>query len=172
MDFITQDLLRADVIALGALLVGCLSAVYARRQSVEAAKARIAATRESRRPQRLEVFRAMVEFCAFCGRYYTMYLMNATKGTRDLVSEIESLRWQMEQRGPLEMPDVAAEIKALESMAWRLQRHLDRLGSQAAVVQSGTTARADEIAVQELSDTFATKRNSLQQVFAPYLNDA
>jgi hypothetical protein len=172
VDFLTQDLLRADVIALGALLVGCPSAVYARRQSVEATRTRIAATRESRRPQRLEVFRSMVEFCAFCGRYYTMYLMNVPKGTRDLVSEIESFRWQMEQRGPLEMPSVEAETKTLVSMAWRLQRHLNNLGTQSAVVQTGIADPVNEAAVQELSDEFAAKRVSLQQVFAPYLNDA
>jgi hypothetical protein len=100
-DFLSQDISRADVIAVGALLVGLLSAIYARRQSIEAKATRLAAVKESRRPQRVEVFRLSVAFCAFCGRYYTLYLSRMTKGTRELVAEIESFRWEIEQLGPL-----------------------------------------------------------------------
>lgn len=169
-DFLSQDISRADVIAFGALLVGLLSAIYARRQSIEAKAARLASIKESRRPQRVEVFRLTIAFCAFCGRYYTLYLSKMTKGTRDLVAEIESYRWEIEQLGPPEMPEVESEIKNLLAMAWNLQRNLDRLGHQDAEAQSASTASATVTAIEQLVDSFAEKRVSLRTTFAPYLN--
>ena len=171
-DFLTKDISRADVIAVGALLVGLLSAIYTRRQSIEAKATRLAAVKESRRPQRVEVFRLTIAFCAFCTSYYTLYLSQMTKGTRDLVSEIESYRLEIEQRGPLEMPDVETEIKTLQAMAWQLQRNLDKLGHQATVAQSATAASAAVTAIEQLVDSFAEKRVSLPTTFAPYLSEA
>ena len=113
----------------------------------------------------------MLEFCAFCGRYYTRYLMKSVVGTRDLIAELESFSWQIEQYGPLEMPKVEAEVKTLESMAWRLQRSLDRLGRQSSVIEIGIGSEADENAVHELVDAFAAKRRALRDVFKPYLSD-
>ena len=60
-DFLAQDAQRADIIAMGALFLGCLAAMYARRQSEEAKKARISAELASRLPHRLDAFRAMNE---------------------------------------------------------------------------------------------------------------
>lgn len=168
-EFISQDLQRSDVIALGALLVGCLSAIYARRQADEARKSRIAAITESRRPVRLELLRATLDFCLYCGRYYTLFLMNAVNGTRDLVAEIDSFKLEVEQHGPLEMPNVEAEIKALQSMAWNLQRGLDRLGIQSSVIANGACS-SDETAVQRFVDEFAARRKGLHALFRPYLN--
>lgn len=98
--------------------------------------------------------------------------MNATVGTRDLVAELESFKWGMEQAAVYEMPDVAAKTKLLESWAWGLQRHIDRLGRQSDVVRSGTVALADQTKVQELSDSFAIARTTLKTLFVPYLTDA
>jgi hypothetical protein len=171
LSFLLQDMSRADVIATIALLVGLLSASYARRQAEEAKQARLAAIRESRRPHRLEVFRSMQSFCLFCSRYYTTYLMNKTAGTRDLVAGLESFRWEMEQAAVYEMPEVAARAKLLESWAWGLQRHIDRLGAQSSVAAVGPSSTEDEAKVQELSDAFAHERTSLMSLFAPYLAD-
>ena len=171
-DFLSQDISRADVIAIGALLVGLLSAIYARRQSIEAKTTRLATIKESRRPQRVEVFRLTIAFCAFCGRFYTLYLSQMTKGTRDLVVEIESYRWEIEQLGPLEMPEVESEIKNLQAMAWNLQRNLDRLSKQATVAQSAIAASSAVTAIEQLVDSFSEKRESLRKIFAPYLSEA
>jgi hypothetical protein len=171
-DFLSQDISRADVIAVGALLVGLLSAIYARRQSIEAKATRLAAVKESRRPQRVEVFRLSVAFCAFCGRYYTLYLSRMTKGTRELVAEIESFRWEIEQLGPLEMPEVETEIEKIQAMAWQLQRNLDKLGQQATLTQSAVAASATVTVIEQLVDLFAEKRVLLRTTFAPYLSEA
>ena len=171
-DFLSQDISRADVIAVGALLVGLLSAIYARRQSIEAKATRLAAVKASRRPQRVEVFRLTIAFCAFCSRYYTLYQSQMTKGTRDLVAEIESYLWEIEQLGPLEMPDVETEIKTVQAMAWQLQRNLDKLGHQATVAQSAIAASAAVTAIEQLVDSFAEIRVSLRSTFAPYLSEA
>jgi len=171
-DFFSQEISRADVISIGALLVGLFSAIYTRRQSIEAKAARLAATKESRRPQRIEVFRLTISFCAFCSQYYTLYVSHMTQGTRALVSQIESFHWEIEQLGPFEMPEVEAEIKAICSMAWQLQRNLDKLGQEAAVTQSATEASKAVLAIEQLVERFDEKRDSLRTTFSTYLGEA
>lgn len=169
--FLSEDFQRADLIALAALLVGCLAAIYARRQAVEAKLSRLGSVRESRRPQRLEVLRLARDFCRFCGTYYTMYCMGTVNGTRDLVAEIAAFKLDIELHGPLEMPQVEAELSALQTMAWGLQRHLDRMGFQNSVRRDGPCSEADEDAVHALTDQFADKRAGLHGLFAPFLSE-
>jgi len=116
--FLSEDFQRSDLIALAAFLVSGLSVIYARRQAQEAKQSRLAAVRESRRPQRIDVLRLMRDFCQYGGSYYTLYCMGAVKGTRDLVAAIDAFKLEVEQHGPLEMPSVEAEVKSLQTLAW------------------------------------------------------
>jgi len=169
IEFFNQDFSRADLISLAALAVAGLSAIYARRQSEEARKARLSAQKEARRPQRLEVYRAMQEYCRYCSTYYTAYLSGGTTGTRDLAGQISSFEREMEKAAIHDMPEVVAESKLLQSMGWRLQRHIDRLGMQPTVIARGTEAKSDEQGVHDLVDLFAKRRAALREVFASYL---
>jgi hypothetical protein len=170
-DFFSQDFSRADLIALGALGVAALSAVYARRQSIEATKARISSQREARRPQRLQVLSAMQDFARFCTQYYTRYLQGQTNGTRGLVDEIEHFRTSMEKSAIYDMPAVVAKAKLLESTAWRLQRSLDRLGAPTIEMATRATEKPDDAEIHEVIDVFASQATQLRDIFAPYLHE-
>jgi hypothetical protein len=170
VDYFTQDFSRSDLIALAALGVAALSAIYAKRQSKEARKARISAEREARRPQRLEIFQAMEEYCRYCGTYYTAYLQGEVTGTRNLAVRIEEFRRTIAHGAINDMPPVAAEFKVLESLGWQMQRHIDRLGIQPTVIQRGTEAKEDERKVEEIVLQFDAHRQGLSKVFSSYLN--
>jgi len=70
LEFFAQDFIRADLIAMAALGVAGLSALYARRQADEARKSRLSAEREARRPQRLEIYRELAAFTQFMTEDY------------------------------------------------------------------------------------------------------
>ena len=170
LDFLGQDFSRADLIALAALAVAGLSAVYARRQSNEARKSRLSAEKEARRPQRLELYRTMEDYCRYCSKYYTTYLQGETTGTRNLTARISDFKRAMEHGAIHDMPGVAAQAKLLDSMGWQMQRHLDRFGNRTTVMQRGTEAKDDERAVENLVESFEEQRKALRGVFAPYLH--
>jgi hypothetical protein len=170
LDFFGQDFSRADLIALAALAVSGLSAIYARRQSREATKSRLSAEKEARRPQRLELYRTMEDYCRYCSKYYTAYLQGETTGTRDLTARIGEFKRAMEHGATYDMPGVAAQAKLLESLGWQMQRHLDRLGNQPTVIQRGTEAKDDVRAIENLVERFEEERKALRSVFAPYLH--
>lgn len=170
LEFLGQDFSRADLIALAALAVAGASAIYAKRQSDEARKSRLSAEKEARRPQRLEVYHTMEDYCRYCSKYYTAYLQGDTTGTRDLSARIGDFKRAIEHGAIYDMPSVAAQAKLLESMGLQMQRHLDRLGNQPTVIQRGTEAKDDERAVESLVDNFEDQRKALRSVFAPYLH--
>ena len=170
LEFIAQDFTRADLIALAALGVAGLAALYAGRQAEEARKSRLSAEREARRPQRLEIFREMEDYCRYCSMYYTAYLQGTVPGTRELTARIGRFKKAMDQGAIFDMPAVVDTSKQLQSMGWRMQRHLDRLGQQASVIAQATEATKDAIAVEELVESFDKQRTELLSVFAPYLH--
>jgi hypothetical protein len=169
-DFFREGFARSDLIALCALAVAGLSALYARRQSREARMSRLSAEREARRPQRLELFREMESFCRYCSTYYTAYLAGSVTGTRDLSQRISEFRLAMDRGAIYDMPEVAANSKLLESMGNQLQRHLARLGAQPTVMVRGTESKEDEQKVSDICERFALERQRLREVFAPYLH--
>jgi len=170
LEFIAQDFTCADLIAMAAVLVAGLSALYARRQADEARKSRLSAERGARRPQRLEIYREMEEYCRYCSSYYTAYLQRTVPGTRDLTARIDRLKTAMEQGAIFDMPTVAEASEQLQGMGWKMQRHLDRIGHQARVGSSATEAAKDATAVEELVESFEKQRKELRNVFAPYLH--
>ena len=170
IEFFAQDFTRADMIAMAALGVAGLSALYARRQADEARKSRLSAERDARRPQRLEIYREMEEYCRYCSTYYTVFLQGTVPGTRELTARIDRLKTAMEQGAIFDMPAVAEASKKLQNMGWKMQRHLDRIGQQARVVASATEAAKGATAVEELVESFEKQRKELRSVFAPYLH--
>lgn len=170
LDFLTKDFGRADIVAFAALVISAISARYTHRQVGEARKSRLSLEMESRRPQRLQIYAEIEEFCRYCSEYYTAYLQRLVPDTRSLVSRIEKFRLMMERNVLDDMPEVEALSKQLQSMGWKMQRHLDRIGYDARSTPSLTQTARDVTAVEEIVDSFEKYRQSLRSVFAPYLN--
>ena len=161
----------SDLLAIAALLIAGLAAFYARGARDVAAKANKIAVHESRRPLRLAVFQAMFQFSHYCSTYWTLYHMGAVNKARDLVARIDTFKWEIEQHGYLDMPDVAAKEKELISNAWNMQRLIDRMtGGQNEPIDR-TYATAEEN-VEGLVEWFAKENRELKTLFHPYLAGA
>ena len=161
----------SDLIAYAAALVALLSAWYARNTRDAARKANDIAVQNGLRPFRLEVYRSMTDFAHYCSTYSTMLHIGAVNGTRDLVEKIDSLKWEIEQQGPLHMPDVETKANEFQRKAWQMQRLLDRL----AAGQNNPEDRAYQSGEENmigLIEWFANERKELRAVFQPYLIEA
>jgi hypothetical protein len=168
----------SDLIALASFLIALLSALYARhtrdaaREANEIArKANEIAVHDRLRSSRLEVYRSMTAFAHYCSRYRTLWHMKDVNGTRDLVDRIGNLKWEIEQQGPLQMPEVEAKASEFQRKAWQMQRLLDRLAAgqnnpEDRVYQSG------EENIDGLVEWFANESKELRTVFQPYLSEA
>ena len=160
----------SDLIAIAAVLVAFLSALYARDARETAQRANKIAVRSNLRPSRLEVYRAMQEFAHYCSTYRTLWHLGAVKGTRDLVGRIDSFKWEIEQQGPLAMSSVESKITEFQNKAWQIQRLLDRL----SVGQNNPEDRAyqsGEENMDGLVEWFANERKELKVTFQPYLGE-
>ena len=168
----------SDLIAVVSTLFALLAALYARhaRDAARAAndiarKANEIAVHGSLRPSRLEVYRSMTAFAHYCSTYRTLLHMRAVNGTRDLVEKIDSLKWEIEQQGPLHMSDVEAKASEFQRKAWQMQRLLDRLPAgqnnpEDRAYQSG------EENMDGLVEWFANEGKELRATFQPYLSEA
>ncbi len=161
----------SDYIAIAAVVVTFLAAYYSRQARDAARKANEIATRESRRPLRLAAYQASALFSRYCAQYFTLQSLGQVKGTRDLVARIDTFKWEVEQHGPLNMPDVELRIAELIRAAWSLQRLLDRLaaGQNESLDPVYSTAEENREAV---SDWFAAQDRELKELFSPYLAEA
>ena len=161
----------SDYITVGAALMAFLSAYYARHAGDAARKANEIATRESRRPLRLAVYQAAALFARYCGQYFTLQCIGEVNGTGNLVARIDTFKWEVEQHGHLNMPDVERRIEELINAAWRLQRLLDRLadGQNESIEPVYATAEENREAV---SVWFGEQDGELKELFGPYLADA
>jgi len=161
----------SDLLALVALLIAGLAAFYARGARDVAARANKIAVHESRRPLRLAVFQAMFQFSHYCSTYWTLYHMGAVNRARDLVSRIDTFKWEIEQHGHLDMPDVEAKMNEFISNAWKMQRLIDRIagGQNEPVECTDGTAKEN---VESLVEWFASENRELKTVFHPYLASA
>ena len=161
----------SDYIAVGAVLMAFLSAYYTRHARDAARKANEIAIRESRRPLRLAVYQAAALFSRYCGQYFTLQCIGQVKGTRDLVARIDTFKWEVEQHGHLNMPEVERRIEELIKAAWRLQRLLDRLagGQNESIEPVYSTAEENREAV---SDWFGEQDHDLKELFRSYLAEA
>jgi hypothetical protein len=160
-----------DAIAGGAFLVAILSAIYARGARLAAERANQIATRESLRPLRLQVYRAMHQFAHYCSTYLTLYHLQQVKGTRDLTDRIDSFKWEIEQHGLLGMPEVDERARQFVNGAWKMQRLIDRMAGGQNNPHDPPYATAQDN-LHGLIDWFAEERRGLKELFAPYMSAA
>jgi len=165
------DIKVSDVIAVIALLISALSAIYARGQRTAAKRANLISVCESRRPLRLQVFQSMHHFSKYCGTYWTLYHMGEVDRSQELTERIDTFKWEIEQHGHLDMPDVEEKAKALINGAWKLQRLVDRIAGGQSNPHDREYATAEEN-VEELVDWFAKENRELKALFQPYLRAA
>lgn len=97
--------------------------------------------------------------------------MGAVNKARDLVARIETFKWEIEQHGHLDMPDVEAKVKELISNAWNMQRLIDRMAGGQNEPVDRTYATAEEN-VESLVEWFASENRELKTLFHPYLAGA
>lgn len=165
------DIKVSDVIAVIALLISILSAIYARGQRTAAERANLIAVRESRRPLRLQVFQSMHHFSKYCSTYWTLYHMGEVTRSRELTERIDTFKWEIEQHGHLDMPDVEEKAKAFVNGAWKLQRLIDRIAGGQNNPHDREYATAEEN-VEGLVDWFTKENRELKALFQPYLGAA
>jgi hypothetical protein len=97
-----------------------------------------------------------------------MQCLKKVEGTRDLVTRIESFKWEIYQHWPLDMPKVQEEIEKALKNAWQLQRCLDRLtGSDPRPLDSAYHTAEDK--VDGLIDWFGSEEKRMRELFDPYL---
>lgn len=155
---------NSDLIAYAAVLAACLAALYARHASDAARKANEISEYWQRRPLRLAVFQSMTQFALYCSTYVTLCHMKAVHGTRDLVSHIDMFKWEIEQHGPLAMPEVEAKVEEFVKCAWQMQKLLARIagGQENPLDQAYSTAQENLDAVV---DWFAEQNCELRKLF-------
>lgn len=154
--------------SLVAIVIALVSAFYARKSREIAQEANDISVHQNLRPSRLAVYKSMTEYARYCSTYRTLQHVKAVEGTRDLVERIEALKWEIDQYGLLNMPDV--ENKALEFLnkGWQLQRVLDRLAghdNRPLDVQFETL----EDNMHSITDWFAQEQKDLKEMFEKYL---
>ena len=158
----------SDWIAILALVIAFLSALYTRDARDAARKANEIAARNNLRPSRLDVFRLMLDFADYCGTYRTYLSLGTVKGTRDLANRIDNFKWEIARQGPLAMPDVESKIKVFQNKAWQMQRLLDRL-DQGRNNPEDRNYQTGEENLDAIVDWFANEQKELKVIFQPYL---
>lgn len=162
---------NSDLIAVAALLAALLSALYARHARDTARRANDISVHQTLRPLRLAVYQSMKQFSHFCTTYRTLQHVGAVKGARDLVEQIESFKWEIDQHGPLAMPDVENKASQFEKKAWQMQVLLDRIAGGQHNPHDSAYGSAEEN-LDGLLDWFATEGRQLKTLFQPYLDAA
>lgn len=160
---------NSDYIALAAVVIAFLSAYYARQSRDASRKANEIALLGHLRPQRLAVFQAMSRFSLYCSKYVTLYHMQEVKGTRDLVSQIDSFKWEIEQFGDLKMPSIDEKSKDFIKSAWQIQRLLDRMiGGQLRPLDSKYESAEENL--DGIVEWFASENTNLKKHFEGFLS--
>jgi hypothetical protein len=163
-----MNLGTSDLIALAAIGVALLSALYARRAAGHAQRANEIAVQIALRPSRLALFTSIVEFLHFCSTYRTLQSIGQVKGSADLVTRLDRFKWEIAQHGPIEMPKVEDLIQETNNKAWQLQRLSDRLGGPDPKPLDSAFPTAEEN-LDGLMDWFALQEKGVPTLFEPYL---
>ena len=158
----------SDVIALLAASVAGLSALYARHAAGHARRSNQITVQNALRPDRLAVFAALVDFLHFCSTYRTLQSVGSVKGTNDLSARLDRFKWEVAQRGPLDMPQVEEMIGETKAKARQLQRSLGRLG-EPSDLRSDPEYIAEEDNLYAVLDWFASQEKRAPFIFEPYL---
>ncbi len=160
--------MTSDLIALLAVLIALLSALYSRRAVIQARKANEISIQAELKPRRLSIYASVKGFLHFCSTYCTMRSLKMVSGTRELVEKIDTFKWEVEKHGPLDMPEVENLIEEAQKKARQLQRLIDRLtGPDAKPIDKGFESAEDN--VEAVIDWFAAKEKELKVIIEPYL---
>lgn len=160
-----------DTIAGAAFLVAILSVIYAHGAQLAAKRANEISNRESLRPLRLQVYRAMHQFAHYCCTYWTLCHLQQVRGTRDLTERIDSFKWEIEQLGHLRMPEVDERTRQFVNAAWKIQRLIDRIAGGQNNPHDSPYATAEDN-LHGLIEWFAEEQRELKVLFAPHLSIA
>ena len=166
---------RVELIALLAVLVSGLTALYVRQSRREAQKANTSANRANEiavhnemRELRLLAYNLTSDFLHFCVTYETQRQLHVVTRARDLVQRLDGFREQITQLGPLNMLAVEQQRGEIIAHAWALQRVIDRL--------EGIHDRPEnpdyELLMQELHDLldwFAVQETEIPILFQEFL---
>lgn len=159
---------RSDLIALLAVCFAALAALYARWAATQVRKANEISIQAELKPRRLSVYASVKDFLHFCSIYKTMQSLKMVQGTRELVAKIDTFIWEVEQHGPLDMPEVENLIENARKRAWQLQRLLDRLtGPDTKPIEKGFESAEDN--VDAIIEWFAAQEKELKEMVESYL---
>lgn len=165
---IYESMTRSDLIALLSVCLSALAALYARWSVKQARIANQITIKSELKPRRIAVFANIKDFLHFCSTYKTMQHLKMVQGTNDLTSKIDTFKWEVEQHGPLDMPEIEKLIEASKKKAWQLQRLLDCLsGPNAKPLDSKYESAEDNL--YAVIDWFGEKEKELKEMFEPYL---
>ena len=103
-------------IALGVSIAGLIVGEMRHRENL----------RLVQRPFNMRAYELTYEFSDFVGKYKTGYEPRLVTGTRELVSNIETFKRELNLLGPVLVPGFIDLTKELQYEAWRLRRALDR----------------------------------------------
>lgn len=168
---LASDIKVSDLFSSIALLISIFSANYARGQRTAAEQANLITIRESRRPLRLQVFQSMHHFSKYCSTYWTRYHTGEVNRSRELLECIDTFKWEIEQHGHLDMPNIEEKAKTFINSAWKLQRLVDRIANGQNNAHDREYATAKEN-VEGLVDWFDKENRELKALFQPYLGAA
>lgn len=158
----------SDLISSLAILVAAVSAVYTRAAFIQMRKANNIAVRKELKPHRLAVYNTTKDFLHYCATYRTMQFVKMITGTNNLSTRIEEFKWEIDQYGPLAMPEVENKIENIIKNAWQLQRILDRLaGADSKPLNSAYNSAEENLDV--LIDWFASEEKDLRKLFEKFL---
>ena len=157
------------MVSLLVCVISLLSACYARKSREIARGAIDISVHQNLRPLRIAVYIIMSEYARYCSTYSTLQHLKVVEGTNDLVEHIENLKWEVDQHGPLSMPDVEAKYSEFINKGWQLQRVLDRLtaGHDNGPLDIQFETLKDN--VHSITDWFAQERKDLKKMFSKYL---
>jgi hypothetical protein len=120
------------------------------------------------RSQRLAIYNRVKDFLVFCSKYRTLQSLNKVNGTHDLLVEIDKLKNEIDQLGPLSMPEVEMNIGTILNNARQLQRILDRLaGPNPKPIDPNYSSAEDNR--DGLIDWFISEEKEIRKLFESYL---
>jgi hypothetical protein len=159
------------LVALLACVIALVSAFYARKSRDISQQANNIAVHNNLRPSRLAVYNVLKEYSRYCSSYRTLQCINAVNGTRDLVERIGTLKSEIDNYGPLNMPEIESKIEEFQNMGWKFQRVLDRLSVFDAESNSEEYFNLED-QVHEITGWFSSENKTLILLFKQYLINA
>ena len=152
-------------IALGVSIAGLIIGEMRHRENL----------RLVQRPFNMRAFELTFEFADFVGKYKTGYETRFVASTRELVSNIETFKRELNLLGPVSVPGFVDLTKELQNKAWRLRRALDRSALESgkekplSLVVSIYSDSDNETEASEICEWFHYQKFSIKELFEGYV---